>query len=215
MIAAAMELKRLGLCHKSLIVVPNHLPAQWAAEAIRLYPNIRLLAPEKEHLSSSQRGELLSRIATSDYDAIIIPQTAFKMLPLNPEMVRDYIQREIDTLTEYLEEFESAGGKNKRSVKEIQRAIKKLRARLDDTNQQISNTIAEVYVCQKYLQLETLQELGLDHFDAWVQQFAETTQSLEMTPDGSGFRIYVAKPIMWRSGHQAYVYLSNHHSHAT
>jgi len=116
MIAAAMELKRLGLCHKSLIVVPNHLPAQWAAEAIRLYPNIRLLAPEKEHLSSSQRGELLSRIATSDYDAIIIPQTAFKMLPLNPEMVRDYIQREIDTLTEYLEEFESAGGKNKRSV---------------------------------------------------------------------------------------------------
>jgi N12 class adenine-specific DNA methylase len=263
MIAAAMELKRLGLCHKSLIVVPNHLPAQWAAEAIRLYPNIRLLAPEKEHLTSSQRGELLSRIATSEFDAIILPQTAFKMLPLNPETVRDYIQREIDTLTEYLEEFESAGSKNKRSVKEVQRAIKKLKARLDNTNQQIkrvsaemitwdelgidalyidefhcfknlycptkmsrvaglpnvdsqrafdcfmkvrsvlenggrvvcatatpvSNTIAEVYVCQKYLQLETLQELGLEHFDAWVQQFAETTQSLEMTPDGSGFRM--------------------------
>jgi N12 class adenine-specific DNA methylase len=62
----------------------------------------------------------------------------------------------------------------------------------------VSNTIAEVYVCQKYLQLETLQELGLDHFDAWVQQFAETTQSLEMTPDGSGFRIYVANSVMWR-----------------
>lgn len=263
MIAAAMELKRLGLCHKSLIVVPNHLPAQWAAEAIRLYPNIRLLAPGKEHLTASQRGELLSRIATSDYDAIIIPQTAFKMLPVNPDTVRDYIQQEIDTLTEYLEDFESAGGNNKRSVKEIQRAIKKLKARLDSANQQIkriasdtitweelgidalfidefhyyknlycptkmsrvaglpntdsqrafdcfikvrsvlgnggrvvcatatpvSNTIAEVYVCQKYLQLETLQELGLDHFDAWVQQFAETTQSLEMTPDGSGFRM--------------------------
>jgi len=53
----------------------------------------------------------------------------------------------------------------------------------------VSNTLAEVYVCQKYLQLETLQQLGLDHFDAWVQQFAETTQSLEMTPDGSGFRM--------------------------
>ncbi len=263
MIAAAMELKRLGLCHKSLIVVPNHLPAQWAAEAIRLYPNIRLLAPGKEHLTSSQRGELLSRIATSDYDAIIIPQTAFKMLTLNPETVRNYIQHEIDTLTQYLEDFESASGKNKRSIKEVQRAIKKLKARLDDTNQQIkriaagtitweelgidalfidefhcyknlycptkmsrvaglpntdsqrafdcfikvrsvlenggrvicatatpvSNTLAEVYVCQKYLQLETLQQLGLDHFDAWVQQFAETTQSLEMTPDGSGFRM--------------------------
>lgn len=185
------------------------------------------------------------------------------MLPLNPDTVRGYIQQEIDTLTEYLEDFESAGGNNKRSVKEIQRAIKKLKARLDSANQQIkriasdtitwdelgidalfidefhyyknlycptkmsrvaglpntdsqrafdcfikvrsvlengervicatatpvSNTIAEVYVCQKYLQLETLQELGLDHFDAWVQQFAETTQSLEMTPDGSGFRM--------------------------
>ncbi len=263
MIAAAMELMRLGLCHKSLIVVPNHLPAQWAAEAIRLYPNIRLLAPEKEHLTSSQRGELLSRIATSEFDAIILPQTAFKMLLLHPDTVRGHIQHEIDTLTEYLEEFESAGSRNRRSIKEVQRAIKKLKARLDDTNQQIkriaadtitweelgidalfidefhcyknlycptkmsrvaglpntdsqrafdcfikvrsvlenggrvicatatpvSNTIAEVYVCQKYLQLEMLQELGLDHFDAWVQQFAETTQSLEMTPDGAGFQM--------------------------
>lgn len=263
MIAAAMELKRLGLCHKALIVVPNHLPAQWAAEALRLYPNIRLLAPGKEHLTASQRGELLSRIATSDYDAIIIPQTAFKMLPLAPSTVRGYIQREMETLNGYLEEFESARNTNKRSIKEIQRALKKLQARLDTTEQQIqrldqatitweelgidtlfldefhhyknlycptkmtrvaglpntdsqrafdcfmkvravlesggrvvcatatpvSNTIAEVYICQKYLQLETLQELGLDHFDAWVQQFAETTQSLEMTPDGSGFRM--------------------------
>ncbi|MBS1808814.1 MAG: DEAD/DEAH box helicase family protein [Acidobacteria bacterium] len=263
MLAAAMELKRLGLCHKALIVVPNHLPAQWAAEALRLYPNIRLLAPSKEHLTSAQRGELLSRIATSDYDAIIIPQTAFKMLPLNPTTVRDHIQREMETLNGYLEEFESTSRQNKRSIKEIQRALKKLKAKLDTTEQQIqrldqatitweelgidalfldefhhyknlycptkmtrvaglpntdsqrafdcfmkvravlenggrvvcatatpvSNTIAEVYICQKYLQLEMLQELGLDHFDAWVQQFAETTQSLEMTPDGSGFRM--------------------------
>jgi N12 class adenine-specific DNA methylase len=263
MLAAAMELKRLGLCHKALIVVPNHLPAQWAAEAVRLYPNIRLLAPGKEHLTSSQRGELLSRVATSDYDVIIIPQTAFKMLPLAPNTVRGYIQREMETLNGYLEEFEGASRTSKRSIKEIQRALKKLQARLDSTEQQIrrldrdtitweelgidalfldefhhyknlycptkmtrvaglpntdsqrafdcfmkvravlenggrvvcatatpvSNTIAEVYICQKYLQLETLQELGLDHFDAWVQQFAETTQSLEMTPDGSGFRM--------------------------
>jgi len=262
MIAAAMELKRLGLCHKSLIVVPNHLPAQWAAEAIRLYPNIKLLAPGKEHLTSSQRGELLSRIATSDYDAIVIPQTAFKMLPLDPVKVRDHIRREIDTLTTYLEEMKASNGKRSRSVKELQRAIKKLEARLASTDQAIkrvsrdtitwdelgidslyidefhcyknlycptkmtrvaglpgvdsqrafdcflkvrsvlesggrvvcatatpvSNTIAEVYVCMKYLQLETLQELGIDHFDAWVQQFAETTQSLEITPDGSSYR---------------------------
>ena len=263
MLAAAMELKRLGLCHKALIVVPNHLPAQWAAEALRLYPNLRLLAPRKEHLTSAQRGELLSRIATSDYDAIIIPQTAFTMLPLQPTTVREYIEREIETLHGYLEEFETASSKNRRSIKEIQRALKQRKVKLEATEQQIqrlncatmtweelgidalfidefhhyknlycptkmtrvaglpntdsqrafdclmkvrsvldhggrvvcatatpvSNTIAEVYVCQKYLQLETLQALGLDHFDAWVQQFAETTQSLEMTPDGSGFRM--------------------------
>jgi N12 class adenine-specific DNA methylase len=262
MIAAAMELRRLGLCHKALIVVPNHLPAQWAAEAIRLYPNIKLLAPGKEHLTPSQRGELLSRIATSDYDAIVIPQTAFKMLPLDPAKVRDHIQREIDTLTAYLEEMEATNGSRSRSVKELQKAIKRLEARLASTNQAIkrvsrdtitwdelgidilmidefhhfknlycptkmtrvagmpsvdsqrafdcflkvrsvlenggrvvcatatpvSNTMAEVYVCMKYLQLETLQELGIDHFDAWVQQFAETTQSLEITPDGSSYR---------------------------
>src|SRR4030095_5021464 len=114
MIAAAMELKRLGVCHKSLIVVPNHLPAQWAAEAIRLYPNVRLLAPSKEHLTASQRGQLLSRTATSDFDIIIIPQPAFKMLPLDPEKVRNYIEREIDTLSEYLEDFESSREKSRR-----------------------------------------------------------------------------------------------------
>jgi N12 class adenine-specific DNA methylase len=263
MIAAAMELRRLGLCHKALIVVPNHLPAQWAAEAIRLYPNIKLLAPGKEHLTSSQRGEPLSRITTSAYDVIIIPQTAFKMLPLDPEKVRDHIQREIDTLTAYLEEMDASNGTRSRSVKELQKAIKRLEARLASTNQQIkrisrdtitwdelgidtlyidefhyyknlycptkmtrvagmpsadsqrafdcflkvrsvlenggrvvcatatpvSNTMAEVYVCMKYLQLETLQELGIDHFDAWVQQFAETTQSLEITPDGASYRL--------------------------
>jgi N12 class adenine-specific DNA methylase len=262
MIAAAMELKRLSLCHKALIVVPNHLPAQWAAEAIRLYPNIKLLAPGKEHLTPSQRGELLSRIATSDYDAIVIPQTAFKMLPLDPAKVRDHIQREIDTLTAYLEEMEASNGSRSRSAKELQKAIKRLEARLASTNQAIkrvsrdtitwdelgidilmidefhhfknlycptkmtrvagmpsadsqrafdcflkvrsvlenggrvvcatatpvSNTMAEVYVCMKYLQLETLQELGIVHFDAWVQQFAETTQSLEITPDGASYR---------------------------
>ena len=262
MIASAMELKRLGLCHKALIVVPNHLPTQWAAEAIRLYPNIKLLAPGKEHLTPSQRGELLSRIATSGYDAIIIPQSAFKMLPLDPAKIQDHIRREIDTLTTYLEEAEASSGKRSRSLKELQRAIKRLEARLASTDQRIkrisretitwdelgidalyidefhyyknlycptkmtrvaglpsvdsqrafdcflkvrsvlenggrvvcatatpvSNTMAEVYVCMKYLQLETIQELGIDHFDAWVQQFAETTQSLEITPDGSSYR---------------------------
>ena len=102
MVAAAMELKRLGLCHKTMAVVPNHLPAQWEAEARRLYPNINVLAPAKEELSASQRGELMSRISTGDWDLIVIPHSSFKMLPVASETIGRYIQREIDTLQDYL-----------------------------------------------------------------------------------------------------------------
>jgi N12 class adenine-specific DNA methylase len=264
MIAAAMELKRLGLAHKSLVVVPNHLPAQWEKEARHLYPNIKLLVPSKAELSQSQRGELMSRIATGDYDLIIVPHSAFKLLPTRPETAASYIQREIDALREYLEEIpQNERSSNRKTVKEIQKAIKKLevklqsavsgiqrdsaqtvmweelgvdalfideahmfknlylptkmtrvaglpnsdsqrafdafikvRSLLDDgkrlifaTATPVSNTLAEVYVMMKFLQLDTLEELGLAHFDAWVQMFAETTQSLEMKPDGSGFRM--------------------------
>ncbi|NOT59134.1 MAG: N-6 DNA methylase [Acidobacteria bacterium] len=108
MIAAALELKRLGLCCKTVVVVPNHLPAQWEAETRRLYPNINLLAPTKEDLSAAQRGELMARIATGDYDLIIVPHSAFKLLPLAQETVARYIQREIDTLEAYLEEIPPA-----------------------------------------------------------------------------------------------------------
>lgn len=264
MIAAALELKRLGLCQKTMVVVPNHLPAQWEAEARRLYPNINLLAPTKEDLSAAQRGELMSRIATGDYDLIIVPHSAFKLLPLAQATVARYIQREIDTLEAYLEEIPPTEQRSqRRTVKEIQRALKRLTVKLKDcesaiqrdsrhtitweelgvdalfvdeahyyknlycptkmnnvaglpngdsqrafdafikvrsvldnggrvvfaTATPVSNTLAEVYVMMKFLQLDTLEALGLAHFDAWVQLFAETSQGLEMKPDGSGFRM--------------------------
>jgi N12 class adenine-specific DNA methylase len=133
MIAAALELRRLGLCHKTMVVVPNHLPAQWEAEARRLYPNINLLAPTKEDLSAAQRGELMSRIATGNYDLIIVPHSAFKLLPLAPATIAGYVQREIDTLEAYLEEIPPAEqGSQQRTVKEIQRAIKRLTVKLKD-----------------------------------------------------------------------------------
>jgi N12 class adenine-specific DNA methylase len=123
MIAAAMELKRLGLCHKTMAVVPNHLPAQWEAEAQRLYLNINVLAPTKEELSASQRGELMSRISTGDHDLIIVPHSAFKLLPLSQETVARYIRREIDTLEEYLEGIPREERRDQqKTIKEIQKA---------------------------------------------------------------------------------------------
>src|SRR5262249_16826328 len=114
-----------------------------------------------------------SRIATSDYDAIIIPQTAFKMLPLNPETVRDYIQREIDTLTGYLEDFESASGKNRRSIKEVQRAIKKLKARLHDTNQQIKPIAADTITWDEV----GIDALFIDEFHCYKNLYCATKMS--------------------------------------
>jgi N12 class adenine-specific DNA methylase len=79
----------------------------------------------------------------------------------------------------------------------------------------VSNTLAEVYVMMKFLQLDTLEEMGIAHFDAWTQLFAETSQGLEMKPDCSGFRVYVINAVMWRRGNRAYVGLPCCHSHAT
>ncbi|MCI0392946.1 MAG: hypothetical protein MOB07_29795 [Acidobacteria bacterium] len=154
MIAAAMELKRLGLCHKTMAVVPNHLPAQWEAEARRLYPDINMLAPSKDELSASQRGELLSRIATGSWDLIIIPHTAFKMLPLAPEAIARYIQREIDVLREYLESIpKDERSDHRKTIKEIERSIKKLDVKLKD---------CESAILRDSKHTITWEELGVD-----------------------------------------------------
>jgi N12 class adenine-specific DNA methylase len=138
MIAAAMELKRLGICHKAMAVVPNHLTTQGETEAYRLYPGIKVLSPSKDDLTASQRGELISRISTGDYDLVIIPHSTFKLLPVSPETIARYVQREIDTLEAYLEglgDDESRG--QKRAVKEIRRAIKTLTVKLKDYESEI------------------------------------------------------------------------------
>ncbi|MCI0523645.1 MAG: DEAD/DEAH box helicase family protein, partial [Acidobacteria bacterium] len=154
MIAAAMELKRLGLCHKAMAVVPNHLPAQWEAEARRLYPNMRILAPAKEDLSASQRGELMSRISTGDFDLIVVTHSSFKMLPVATDTIARYIQREIDTLESYLEGIpDNERHDERRSVKEIQRSIKKLTVKLQDCESVIKRDSKHTV---------TWEELGVD-----------------------------------------------------
>ncbi len=266
-IIAAHELKRLGLARKALVTVPNHLlVTQWQREALRLYPDLKILAPGKADLSRSQRGELMSRIATGDWDLILIPHSSFTMLPVRQATVARFIEREVDQLRAYLEELQTNDKDEvtKKSVKEIERAIRRLEAKLLNTQSAItrsseaticweelgvdalfvdeahyfknlycptkmtrvagmpnaesqrafdmfikvrsilesggrvvfatgtpiSNSIAECYVMMKYLQLELLEELGLQHFDAWAQMFTDTSQSVEMKPDGSGFRVH-------------------------
>jgi N12 class adenine-specific DNA methylase/SAM-dependent methyltransferase len=131
-IAAAVEAKRLGLCHKPLAIVPNTLVGQWASEARRLYPGLRVLAMGPEDFERQRRGVVLSRIATGDWDLIVIAHTSFTLLPLSADLVHRFQEAETDRLRAYLEEQRgtATSSEDKRSLKQIERAIIKLEQRL-------------------------------------------------------------------------------------
>jgi N12 class adenine-specific DNA methylase len=131
-IAAAVEAKRLGLCHKPLAIVPNTLVGQWASEARRLYPGLRVLAMGPEDFERQRRGVVLSRIATSDWDLIVIAHTSFTLLPLSADLVHRFQEAETDRLRAYLEEQRgtATSHEGKRSLKQIERSILKLEQRL-------------------------------------------------------------------------------------
>jgi N12 class adenine-specific DNA methylase len=144
-IIAARELKRLGLARKALVAVPNHLlVTQWQSEALRLYPDLKILAPGKADLSRAQRGELMSRIATGDWDLILIPHSSFTMLPVRQATVARFIEREVDQLRAYQEELQTSDKDEvtKKSVKEIERAIRRLEAKLLNTQSAIARSSA-------------------------------------------------------------------------
>lgn len=264
-VAAAHELRRLNLARKSMIVVPKHVVPQWAQEAQRLYPGLKMLTTDAKDFTKHERGETLSRIATGDWDLIIVPHPSFKLLPVSAETSNRFINAEIERLRDYIIELSDEGSReNKRSIKQLEKTLKRFEARLksqsaeikhDDTqtitfeelgvealfvdefhiyknlyfptkmsriaglsnseSQQafdmfikmqwlisqggrvvaltgtpVSNTLCEVWIMMRYLQLDLLRELGMDHFDAWAQAFAETTTGVEMKPDGSGFRVH-------------------------
>lgn len=264
-IAAVAELRRLGLARKSVIVVPKHVVTQWAAEAQRLYPGLKMLTTDAKDFTKQTRGATLSRVATGDWDLVIVPQPSFKLLPVQPDTINGFIQAEIARLRDYIAELQDTDERgNKRSIKQLERTVKQFEAKLkiqnaalrrDDaraitfeelgvealfvdefqayknlsfptkmtriaglsnsesqqafdmfvkiqwllgnggrvvalTGTPVSNTLGEVWVMMRYLQLDLLKELGLDHFDAWAQAFAETTTGVEMKPDGSGFRLH-------------------------
>lgn len=130
MIATAMECKRLGLCHKSLFAVPNHLTEQVGNDFIKLYPNANILVATKDDFKSSNRKMLMSKIATGNYDAVIIGHTQLKMLPLSPERQEAFLQSQIDDIVDGLAEMKAQDG-NKFTVKEMERTKKNLENQLE------------------------------------------------------------------------------------
>ncbi len=264
-IAAAHEMRRLNIARKSMIVVPKHVVPQWAQEAQRLYPGLKMLTTDAKDFTKHTRGETLSRIATGDWDLVIIPHPSFKLLPVSAETTNKFVNDEIERLRDHITELKDDDERgHKRSIKQLEKTLKKFEAKLKSQNAEIrhddtqtitfeelgvealfvdefhcyknlffttkmsriaglsnsesqqafdmfvkiqwlisqqgrvvtltgtpvSNTLCEVWIMMRYLQLDLLKELGMDHFDAWAQAFAETTTGVEMKPDGSGFRVH-------------------------
>ena len=130
MVAAAMESKRLGLCQKSIFVVPNHLTEQWASEFLRLYPSANILVTTKKDFETHRRKKFCARIATGDYDAIIIGHSQFERIPISKERQERLLQEQIAEITEGISEVESSGGE-RFTVKQLERTKRGLEARLE------------------------------------------------------------------------------------
>ena len=260
-VAAAMEMKRLGLCTKSLIVVPNHITEQWAAEWLQLYPAANILVATERDFEKRNRRRLCARIATGDYDAIIIGHSQLMKIPLSRERQQAILQRQIDEVLLAISDAKRQKAENF-TIKQMERTRKSLEARLEKLNDQspkddtvtfeelgidrlfideshnfknlflmtkmrnvggiaqteaqkssdlfakcqyldeltdshgvifatgtpISNSMVELYTVQRYLQYQTLQEMGLIHFDDWASDYGETVTAVELSPEGSGYR---------------------------
>ena len=257
MVAAAMESKRLGLCQKSLFVVPNHLTEQWASDFLRLYPGANILAATKKDFQPANRKKFCSRIATGDYDAVIIGHSQFEKIPLSAERQTAIIERQIADITQSIEEIKAEQGE-RYTIKQMEKMRKTLQTRLDKLNDSsrkddvvtfeqlgvdrlfvdeshyyknlflhtkmrnvagiaqseaqkssdmfakcqyldeltggkgitfatgtpISNSMTELYTNMRYLQYDTLQRMGLGHFDSWASSFGETQTAIELAPEG-------------------------------
>ena len=130
MVAAAMESKRLGLCQKSLFVVPNHLTEQWASEFLRLYPSAKILVTTHKDFETHNRKKFCARIATGDYDAVIIGHSQFEKIPISRERQERLLYEQIDEITEGIAEVQASGGE-RFTVKQLERTRKSLEARLE------------------------------------------------------------------------------------
>lgn len=150
MAAAAMEMKRLGLCHKSLFVVPNHLIEQWASEFQQLYPAANLLVATKKDFETANRRRFCSRIATGDYDAVIIGHSQFEKIPISIERQRQLIQDQIEEITEGIE-YAKRMRAERFTVKQMEKTKRSLKTKLDKLNDQSRKD-----------DVVTFEELGID-----------------------------------------------------
>ena len=150
MVSAAMESKRLGLCSKSLFVVPNHLTEQWASEFLQLYPSANILVATKKDFETKNRKKFCGRIATGDYDAIIIGHSQFDKIPMSIERQRAILEQQLDEVTEGIAELKKNRGDNF-SVKQLERTKKSVKQKLDKLNDQ-----------SKKDDTVTFEELGVD-----------------------------------------------------
>jgi len=166
MAAAAMELRRLGLASKVLIVVPNDILQQFAEEFQRFYPLASLLVPGKDDFTPARRNEFMARIATGDWDAVIVAQSQFTLLPVNPETEMEFVQRELtnyrEALSEMADEARGVGNRSWRSSeKSIQKAIQRLSARLLGCQKRLEER-------KRLTRTMTFEDLGLDR--VWVDE---------------------------------------------
>jgi N12 class adenine-specific DNA methylase len=132
MVAAAMEMKRLGLAHKPMIVVPNHLVEQWGAAFLQLYPQANIFVAGKEFFTTGNRQKAMARIATGNYDAVIVSHSSFEKLPVSDETFGRFVGKQIDQLEEAIYEAKAEKGDTRRIVKELEKAKKRLTTKLKE-----------------------------------------------------------------------------------
>lgn len=149
--STAMELRRLGLANKPMILVPNHLINQWPAEILRYYPGAKILAATKQDLEPANRQLFFGRIATGDWDAVVIPYSAFGFLPVSDDFFNRMLQEQIDILETFLYDYTQEYGKRDPKVKDLERAKKKLEGQLKKRRD-----------TEKQTKLLTFEELGVD-----------------------------------------------------
>ncbi|MFI3254893.1 MAG: SNF2-related protein [Eubacteriales bacterium] len=262
MIASAMEGKRLGLHNKSMIAVPKHLVVQMGADVSKLYPSAKVLVAGEDDFTPAKREEFCSRVATGDFDVVVLGHTQFSALQFSPEIEEKILNKQIEELTASLLECKGNDGA-KFTVKKLERTREKVKTKLEKlknantpsvesiyfdkmgvdkifideahifknlpvhskmqnvagvasgesaratdmlakcqyiseqtngkgvvfaTGTPVSNSMSELFVMMKFLQENTLKKMGLNHFDSWASSFGEKVTSLELAPEGEGFR---------------------------
>lgn len=261
MVAAAMESKRLGLCNKSLFVVPNHIIEQFASEFLQLYPSANILVATKKDFETKNRKKFCSRIATGEFDAVIIGHSQFERIPMSIERQIASLEEQISDITKGIASEKSNRGENY-TIKQMEKTRKSLETRLEKLHKEerkddvvtfeelgvdklfvdeahnyknlflytkmrnvggiaqteaqkssdlfmkcryldeitggkgsvfatgtpVSNSMAELYTMQRYLQYAGLKENSLEHFDNWASTFGETVTAIELAPEGTGYR---------------------------